>query len=61
MATVATAAAAAAARHNAALLVPKVGFFFFGFFSSETLELGSLERGGEKWGKRFLQEMNFFS
>lgn len=53
MATVAT-AAAAAARHNAALLVPKVGFFF-GFFSSETLELGFLFvlwKGGERSGGR---------
>ncbi len=59
MATVAT---AAAARHNAALLVPKVGFFF-GFFSSETLELGFLfvlwkgrERNG---GRDFCKKLIF--
>jgi hypothetical protein len=54
--------AAAAARHNAALLVPKVGIFFL-FLQLRNprirVSFCSLEKGGEKWGKRFLQEMNF--
>ncbi len=54
----------AAASHNASPSCAEGGFFL-GFFSSETLELGFLfvlwKGGGEKLGKRFLQEMNFFS
>jgi len=54
---------AAAARHNAALLVPKVGFFWFLQLRNPRIRVSfcPLERGGQKLGKRFLQEKNFFS